>query len=430
MSTYKRALALALAAVLAFAMTGCTSEGNSTDATDATEAGINVTVETAAVRDIETTAEYTGELIAGETAYVTSKVSAKVEKINVELGDWVEEGDVLVTLDDTDYSFQLSQAQAGYRQADAAYANALAACENVDGVNEQTEAQLAQAVATAKIGYEDAKTNFERQSELYERGAISLVAYESAKSAYENATLAYEGAQKNYDIAVNVLGPGNKKSAESAVTTAKAALSTATVAVDQSETMVANTVVRAPISGYISSQNVVIGQFAQAGSPLFTISNTNDLEVEIKVTESVVLHLEVGGEAKVTVPSASNEEIEGEICLVNPIKDAMSGMYIVRVRVDNEDDVLKAGMFADVTLITEQSESDALCVPTKAIVQTEEGNYIYVVVDGFAEKRFVECGVSDGDYTHIISGVEEGEDVVCDGKEYISDKNNFVNIVE
>lgn len=430
MSTYKRVLALVLAIVLCFAIAGCTGEGNATDATDVTEAGINVTVATATMRDIETTAEYTGELIAGETAYVTSKVSAKVEKINVELGDWVEEGDVLVILDDTDYSFQLSQAQAGYRQADAAYANALAACDNVDGINEQTEAQLAQAVAATKIGYEDAKTNFERQSELYEKGAISLVAYEGAKSAYENATLAYEGAQKNYDIAVNVLGPGNKKSAESAVTTAKAARSTASVAVDQAETMVQNTVVRAPISGYVSSQNVALGQFAAAGNPLFTISDTNDLEVEIKVTESVVSHLEVGGEAKINVPSASGEEIEGEVCLVNPVKDAMSGMYIVRVRVENADNALKVGMVADVTLVTTEGEDDAICVPTAAIVQTEEGNYVYVVNGGYAEKVWVECGVDDGEYTIIVSGLEDGDMVVCDGKDYISEENNFVNIVE
>ena len=430
MNTFKKAAAIILAMALAVSVAGCTSVQDATDPTDATEAGINVTVAEAVVRDIETTATYTGELIAGETAYVTSKVSAKVERINVDLGDWVDEGDVLVILDDSDYSRQLTQAKAGYSQADAAYQSAVTARDNVDGVNKQTEVQLAQAVATAEIGYNDAKTNYERQKELYEKGAVSLVVFESAKSAYESASLAYEGAKNSYDITVNVLGPGNKKSAESGVTTAKAAFSTASVAVDQAKAMVAETVIKAPISGYISSKNIAIGQFAAAGTPLFTISDTSELAVEIKVTESVVPHLTRGGEAIVSVSAAGMDEIEGEISLVNPVKDAVSGMYVVRVSIDNDEDEIKAGMFADVTLITEQSESDALCVPDTAIVQTEEGNYIYVVTDGYAQLRYVECGVSDGEYTQIVDGVEEGETVVCDGKEYISETNNYVNIVE
>lgn len=432
MNTYKKTAAMVIAGAVALsALAGCTgSTENYENPTDATEAGINVTVDRAEERSIETTVTYTGELVAGEIAYVTGKASAKVERINAELGDWVNAGEVLVVLDDTDYSFQLSQANAGYDQANAAYNSAVVALDNVDGMNKQSESQLSQAVNASEIAYNDAKVNFERQSELYEKGSVSLVTYESAKSAYENAKLAYEGAKANYDINVNTLAPGNKKSAESAVTTAKAARDAALLAIDQAETLMSNTVVRAPISGYISSKNVAIGQFASAGMSLFTISDTSNLEVEIKVTESVVSHLETGGEARISVPSANLSQLKGEVSMINPVKDAVSGMYIVRVSVPNDDDALKAGMFADVTLITSESEEDALCVPTGAIVQLEEGNYVFVVTENRAEKVWVECGVTDGEYTQILSGLDEGDVVVCDGKDYISETNNAVNIVE
>lgn len=427
----KKIAAIVLCMMLIIAtLTGCGSTEVYEDATDATEEGVNVTVASAELRDIESSVTYTGELIASDVAYVTGKATAKVERINVDLGDWVDEGEILLYLDDTDYAFQLNQARAGYTQADAAYNSATVALGNVDGANRQAEVQLNQAVNASQIAYNDAKLNYERQTELYEKGAISLVAYESAKSAYENASLAYESAKANYDINVNILAEGNKKSAESAVATAKAARDTALLAVEQAETLIDNTVIKAPMSGYVSSKNVAIGQFAQAGMALFTISDTRSLEIELKVTESVVSNLEVGGEARITVPAAAAEELEGEICLVNPVKDAMSGMYIVRVSVPNRDNQLKVGMFADVTLITTESESDVLSIPTRAIVQTEEGNYVFVVEGNTARKVWIECGTNDGEYTMVISGLEEGEVVVCDGKDYISEENNAVNIVE
>ncbi len=431
MMTYKRVFLIITALVLAVgALAGCGDAVQTIeDATDATEAGVNVRVSKAAVRDIESTANYTGELIAEDMAYVTSKVSAKVEKINADLGDWVNKGDVLVYLDDTDYVMQLESAKAAYKQAEAAYNSALAASENIEGVNAQTEAQLSQAVKASEIGYNDAKANFDRQSELYQKGAISLVAYESAKSALSSAEIAYSSAKKNYDIAVNVLAQGNKKSAESSVATASAAISSAKLAVEQGEKMVANTVVRAPISGYISSKNVEIGQFVSTGMALFTIADTKNLEVEIKVTEAVVPYIEKGGKAFVKVPSA-NKEAEGEVSLVNPVKDMQSGMYVVRIAVSNSDDKFKVGMFSDVEIITSESEDEALCILNEAVIRSEEGSYVYVVKDNIAEKRLVTLSVTDGEYVSVLDGVEEGDLVVCEGKEYISEENNFVNIVE
>ncbi len=431
MNTFKKITAFAAATtLLAAALSGCSNTKEVyEDATDAANEGINVTVSKAEMRDVEATVTYTGELVASDIAYVTGKASAKVERINAELGDWVDAGDRLLYLDDTDYALQLSQAKAAYSQADAAYQSAIVARDNVTGVNKQAELQLSQAVSASEIAYNDAKLNFERQSALYEKGSVSQVAFEGAKSAYENARIAYESAKANYEINVNILADGNKKSAESAVATALAARDAASLAISQAENLMANTTVEAPISGYISTKNVVVGQFAQAGMALFTIADTRSLEIELKITESVVSHLEVGGKARVSVPSANMDELEGEVCLVNPVKDAASGMYIVRVSVPNPDNALKVGMFADVTLITLESEEDVLCVPTAAIVQTEEGNYVFRVTDGYAEKVWVECGASDGEYTFIEEGLNEGDVVVCDGKDYISEVNNLVNIV-
>lgn len=425
----KKVLTLTLSAVLAVgSLAGC-NNGDETAQTNE-EQRVNVTLEEASLRSIEKQAPYTGELMTSDTAMVTSKVSARIVSINAEVGDWVEKGDVLMQLDSSDYSYQLKQAEASYAQAKASYESAKTGLNNVSGTSDQSKIQLEQALTSSELSYNNAKNNFERQKQLYEMGAVSLVTYENAEIQLENARLAYESAKKNYEIVTDVITPGNTESAENGVKTAEAAMNAASLAANQARENIANTTIKAPISGYVSAKNVSFGQFASAGSPLFTISNPENLEAEIRVTEGVIGFLEVGGKALVDVSAASYENLEGTICVVNPVKDSATGMYTVRVAVPNTDKKLNVGMIADVKLVTTQSAENVLAIPDEALILDEDGYFIYVVKDGKAEKRSVTIGVTDGEYTEISEGLSDGEKVVVKGKEYLSEKNNLVNIVE
>lgn len=454
----KKILSAAAALSIACAcLSGCASSGeeNPTESAVAT----NVTVAEAVRRDISAMASYTGELTTNNRASVTSKVSAKITSVAAEVGDYVNTGDILAVLDSSDYEYQLKQAEAASKQAQAALKQAQAglnsaqaglnsarvAYNNVkNGSSAQMQTQLEQVLSQAKIAYNDAKTNFDRQQQLYDMGAISLVTYEGAKTALENARLALETAQKNYDLNKDVLTPGNEESAKKGVETAQAAVANAMAAVDsaqaacqaasvtaeQARTNIANTKITAPISGYVSAKNASIGQFAAPGAELFAVSDTGDMEAQIQVTEAIVPYLELGGKASVSIKSSGIEGLDGSITVINPVKNAQTGMYMVRVSVPNNDDKLKVGMFAEVVLITGRSAQSAVAVPSNAVLQEDDGYYVYVAKVASSEKRKVEPGVSDGEYTQIVSGVSEGEKVVVDGKEYLSEKNNAINIVE
>lgn len=466
----KKILAVIMSAgMMATALAGC---GGSGGETPTETSGVNVKVQDAAKRDISKTASYTGELMTSNKAAVTSKVSAKVININAEVGDWVNKGDVLVVLDATDYQLQLEQAQASYKQAQASYNQAQAGYKQVEvaqtqadlgvtsaetsydtvtkGANEQTMASLEQAVSSATIAYNNAKTNYDRQKQLYDMGAISQAAFESAESTYENARIALDTAKKNYEIGANVTTAGNEasakigvenaqaskssaqaqlESARAAVNTAAAAMETAQVAITSARNNIANTKITATISGYVSARNVSVGQFASPGVALFEINASDNLEAEIQVTEAVIAHVSAGDTAKVSI-SSSNLDSEGIITVVNPVKNAQTGMYTVRVSVPNTDAKLKIGMFADITLITDESVKDALSVPVLSVLSDDEGSYVYIVQGNQAEKRKVTLGVSDGTYIEVQSGLKAGEKVVVEGKDYISDADTTVNIVE
>ena len=104
-------------------------------------------------------------------------------------------------------------------------------------------------------------------------------------------------------------------------------------------------------------------------------------------------------------------------------------MYTVKIKIDNNDDILKLGMMADVILET-QAKSNVIVIPSSSIIQEETGYSVYIIKDNVAEKRSITTGITNNDFTEVISGLSVGETVVVSGKEYISEENNTVNIVK
>lgn len=396
----KKSISIILLCVLSFAFAGC---GNSDDEAN-NESGINVSVFEVTKADINSEVSYTGEIKAIEESDVAPKISATIMSLNYDIGDYVEAGDVLAVLDDTDYRLTYNQALAAYNSAVSSY--------------NQTSNQLSTAISSAQIEYNSALDNYNRQKALYDVGAISKVALESAETRLENAKLNLNSANSNYNTAV----ANTQASAKSAVESAKASLDIATNSLN-------NTQIIAPISGYVASRNGNVGQMAGAGSPMFSIKNTEVVNIEISVTESVIPYITTDTKAIITVATADNLTIEGVVSTVNTVKSQQTGMYTARIRIDNKDDKLKLGMLADVSLQTQDS-SNALVIPSNSVMQDEDGYYIYVVEDGIAKKRNINIGITNNDFTEVLSGIKENEIVVVSGKEYISEKNNKVNIVE
>ncbi len=411
----KKIISLCLSAVMMLSFAGCNKKGEEeSSASNAT----NVTVAVAAKQDVSNVITYTGELKAAQDASVSSKIGAKITNIRVDIGDFVSAGTVLATLDGTDYHNAYNQALAAYNSAVAAYNNV------ANGSTEQSKISVNQALSNAQTAYDNALADYERQKQLFEIGAISQVAFDACKTQLDTAKLALETAQQNHDLTTNVVAPGSVKSAEASVASAKAALDTAS-------SNLGNTSITAPISGYIASNTAKIGQMASPGVELFAISNSNSVDVEVNVTASVIPYIEVGTPAQINVSSASVKDVEGMVTVASPVKNPKTGMYTVRVTIDNTDGKLMVGMPAEITLTTDTAVN-SIAIPSEALLEDNEGQtYVYVVgKDNKAVRKNVEIGIEDIEFTQISSGIKEGDKVVVTGKEYISEKNNQVKVVE
>lgn len=410
----KRLIALILSSLMIVSLCSCSKEkavnGEAQDE-------INVTVYEVTKDNINSTADYTGEILGAETTAVSAKVSGEAEYIAVQEGDYVNAGDTLLTIDRTTYQLAYNQASAQYKSAQASYNSV------TGGSTKQSVNQLETALNAAKIAYDNALDIYNKQKTLYDMGAISQIEFNTYKTNLDNAKLNYDSAKTNYELTKDVVVNETKESAKAGVEQAKAAL-------DIAANNLNNCVVTAPISGYISLKNVNRGQMVAQGVALFTITDTSSVEIKINVTEAVIPLMTVGASATVKVSSVSNDEIMGTVSSFNPVKDAKTGLYTVKISVPNPDGALKEGMFASINLLIE-NRSDILTVPVSSVIKEDESEtYVYVVNGNIAEKRVIETGLENDEYIEIISGLETGEKVVLSGKEYISEENNTVRIVE
>ena len=482
----KRFAIVLLSIAMLISFSGCSEKDASVDK-DNKVAAINVKVEEVGKTSIADVITYTGEVKASETVSVSSKASASAKEVKVEIGDYVKAGDVLLVLDETDYKLQydkavnaynqslimctqseatysqaqaaVGQSEAAYKQAEAAYNGALSTYNSViNGTAKQSEIQLKTALDAAKIEYDNAKLNYDNQKTLYESGAISKSVLDTAETRYNNAKLNYDTAQENYDLTVNVIltenadkAYANVLSAQEAMNSAKAAIESAKVGVESAKVNVDrtkadvanaeiqvqsaknaldNTVIKAPISGYIATKNTNEGQMVAQGVEIFAIKETKTVDVDINVTEAVVSGLKLGSETSVLVKAVSKEKFEGVITNISPAKDAKTGMYKVTVRIDGVNEVLKDGMFADVE-ITLAKAAEAVVISADAIMEDKDGTkYVYIAKGDKAKRIDVVAGIITDTSVEIISGISVGDKVIISGKEYLSEKNNDIKIVK
>lgn len=332
------------------------------------ESELTVKIAKAKTQAIAKTSQYSGSVRGINEVYVMPKAVARVTSINVKPGDKVSQGQILITLDSSDY-------EAGIRQAEAALAMAEAG-KRANDVQKAT-----------------AKANYERTLTLHEGGAVSDSQLEAAKAQYDAL---------------------NSGSAEAAVEQARAAL-------QQASNNIGNCTISAPISGVVGNIGLSLGEMANMQSPAAIISDTSRLEVEVQVSESEISYVQEGSEVEVIIGAVSSDPFKGVVDSVSVAADPSSKNYKVKITMDNPEGLIKSGMFAQVALST-VAETQALCVPRNAVIPKGSLSVVYIVdEDSRARMQEVETGIENSSYIQISKGLKEGQEVIEKGNTLVSD---------
>lgn len=305
-------------------------------------------------RDIGSTVLATGVIrpMVGAEVQVGSRVSGILQRLNVSIGDEVQAGKILAELEDTEFQARHDQALA--------------------------------ALETARVGAHFTTVDRDRARELHARGVIS--------------DMELDGAERSQQVAAAAL-----KQAEANTRSARIQLD--------------YTVIRAPVSGVVASVSTQVGETVAASfaSPTFvTIIDLDRLEIWAYVDETDIGRVEVGQRASFTVDTYTGTEFQGTVTAIQPKAEIVDNVvnYVTLIEIGpTEGKILRPEMTTTVNIVLEGRE-DILTLPNGAVRRDAEGLFAFVPGLQGLERRAIRTGYRGGDYTELLEGLEEGDQVV------------------
>ncbi len=341
--------------------------------------GVRVYAEAAARRDIQQVVKATGEIDPRIKVNISAHVVAKIEKLFVNEGDWIEKGQPFLRLEQNVFVADRDQWAAQLRSAET-------------------------AVRRQDVALADAASKLHRAQLLYNGGSFTAEQLENAQLAERSARLQLEEARDlvSQDRA-NLL---------------------------RAQTDLGKTVIDAPISGQVialsakEGEVVVSGTMNNAASVIGTIADMSEVLAEVDVDETEIVQVQPGQRAELKVDALPKRVYHGKVTEVgssgyNRSSQPDVTFFKVKVLLDDSDRQLRSGMSVRAEIET-QADKGALVVPIQAVVERaplgksggDEVKAVFVVAGGKAHQRKVDTGISDETRVEVLGGLRPGEQVV------------------
>ena len=354
----------------------------------------------------------TGYIVAAHRIEVAAKVIGKVNWIGVEKGDRVKEGQVLVRLEDDEYQAQLTQAKGQLINLQAKLDEAL------HGSRPEEIAQAQANLNSSKADLDNARITLDRDKKLVGDKLMPQQALDDAQSRYDGAIHKVDSLQKTYDLVR--IGPRKEE-----IDSLRGQVEQAKGAVAYAETALANTIIRAPVSGTILERAVEKGEFVTtsfvgdrgAKGYVVSLADLNDLEVELDISQNDFAKLHSGQHGVITTDAFPDRKYDGFIKEISPEANRQKATVQIKVKVVKPDEYLRPEMNASVAFVSDQPPAGAAAsAPDKPVVlapaaAVKDGS-VFVLLENKAVRRTVKTGAISGQDVRIEDGLIGGEDLI------------------
>ena len=321
----------------ALAVTALSCGGNNSSKSAAPAAATpNVEVTKAVARDVPQENTYATTVLPFAVNNIMPQSGGRIRKINAEVGDYVQKGQILAEMD----RLQL----------------------------EQLELQV-----------QNDEIEFERMKSLYQEGGVS-------QSDFETAELSYKVRRTNF------------------------------------ENIKENTILRSPISGFVTVRNFDNGDMFSLGSPLFVVQQVVPVKLLVGISESEYTKVKKGDQVTLTADAIPGRVFTGKVERIHPTVDSATHTFKAEVNVPNTDKILRPGMYARVTV--NFGNLHHVVVPDNAVVRMEgSGQRFVYVLNSNNTVTFtpVTLGRHIGAEYEITEGLSEGALVVVKGQSLLKD---------
>lgn len=372
--------------------------------------GTKVAIEKAAPQTITETVTASGKIYPETEVKISPEVSGEIIELNVEEGDSVVKGQLLVKINPAIYNSQVQQAEASMQQTRSGVTN-----------SQQMSAQ-------SKASYEQALSNYKRNKKLYTDKVISAMEFEQIEATYKSSEAAYQAAQAN-------ISGGNYGVQASAAN------------LNQARENLLKTTILAPRSGIISSLSVkkgerVLGTSQMQGTQVLSIADMSRIELRVDVSETDIAKVKIGDTSIINADAYRNRKFTGIVSKIGVSSSSAAALsadqvtnYTVHILIlpssyadivtsGNYKYPFKPGMSASVEIQT-RKEYNILAVPVNAVTtrdwtdSTKKGSdsirqviFVYNSAEKKVSVRDIQTGIQDNKFIQILNGLKANEEVV------------------
>lgn len=316
----------------------------------------------------------TGTLEARTQSSISPKISGRIETIDVDQGQRVSQGDLLVTLDDKELQQQVAIAEANLESAQAAI------------IRLETDKK------TATATFSQAKKSYKRFEKLVRQQAISQ---DELDKATEVLSLATTGISR----------------ADAAISEGQKQLIASQKTLDYHNSRLEDSRIVAPFDGLIVSRSKEPGDVVVPGSEILQLISTDQLWISAWVDETEMFKLAVEQPARIVFRSEPDTEFKGKVFRLGREADRETREFIVDVDVLKLPNNWAVGQRAEAYIEVDR-ENDVVLLPVNLIVNRESQFGVFVNSNKVAKWQPIEIGLRNRDIVEIVSGLDAGDVIV------------------
>lgn len=341
---------------------------------------VPVEIQTLAPRTVKNMGEFSGTLLARSQFDIAPKVSGRLEKLYVNIGDKVKKGDLICELDDEEFKQQVAQARA--------------------------ELEVSQAnLADVRSALDLAQRDYSRASDLLAQSIASRTEVDTAKARVTAAKAKFEVAEAQI------------KQRQAALSAAEVRLSYTRIVAEWNDDDEFRT---------IADRYIDEGAMLRANEPVVAIVDLSSVKAIINVVEQDFPNIEVGQATTLTTDAYVNHQFAGKVARRSPVLKVESRQARVEIEVPNPDGLLAPGMFVRV-VIEFSSKDNVSVVPASSLAKRngEQGVFLADLENMTARFIKVKTGIVDGQWVEIVEPALSGT-VITLGQHLLEDGSKII----
>jgi membrane fusion protein (multidrug efflux system) len=363
------------------------SQANSNSAPENTKAGdasvVPVELVAATKGEISSYLTATANLRALREVDIAAQTDGIVQRVLVEEGNYVKDGQVLCQLDETQLRIRLQSAQQRLAQAKLQW----------------EKARIRQDKAAAQI--QNTKDELARYQKLYEQRLVSE--REVAQFRYRLDELQHDERASSFE----------ERELTHRVDELQAEIEQATLEISRTQ-------IKAPFSGYIIQRMVDLGRAVRNLEPLFKLGDFSPLYADVHLSEGEARHVRPGQAASISLGVDESIRASGRVARISPVVDQSTGTVKITVEVSQTGGAFKPGAFIRVGIQTD-TRTNTVLIPKRAVVEEDGEKFVYVANGETAKRAKVMLGYETDGKVEVRQGVSVGQQVVIAGQGVLKD---------